>query len=73
LLQFLQAENTVTHFALGHGFYGSIAKRSLEIQCKNYPEIHGLTKGVIATPPPLLYTPLVETDEGESQRERAFR
>jgi len=27
--------------ALGHGLYGSIAKRSLQIQCKNYPKIHG--------------------------------
>ena len=59
--------------ALGHGFYGSIAKRSLQIQCKNYPETHGLTKGGDSNTPPLLYTPLVETDEEESQREHAFR
>jgi len=30
--------------ALSHGFYGSIAKRSLQKQCKNYQEIQGQTK-----------------------------
>jgi len=42
---------------LGHGFYGSIAKRSLQKQCKNYPKIHGQTKGGVAQSP--LNTPLV--------------
>ena len=31
--------------ALGHGFYGSIAKRGLQKQCKNYPKVHAQTKG----------------------------
>ena len=30
----------------GHGFYNSVAKRSLQKQCQNYPKIHGHTKGV---------------------------
>jgi len=31
--------------ALGHGFYCSITKQSLQKQCKNYPKIHGQTRG----------------------------
>jgi len=31
--------------ALGHAFYVSIAKRSLQKQCKNYPNIHGQSRG----------------------------
>ena len=31
--------------ALGHGFYNSIAKLSLQKHCKNYPKIHSQTKG----------------------------
>jgi len=31
--------------ALGHGFYCSITKRSLQKQCKNYPKNHDQTKG----------------------------
>ena len=47
--------------ALRNGFYGSIAKRNLQKQCKNYPKIHGQTRGggrsqlyhdTIATPAP---------------------
>ena len=30
---------------LGHGFYGSVTKRSLQKQYKNYPKIYGQTKG----------------------------
>jgi len=37
--------------ALGHGFYGSMAKQSLQIQRKNYPKIHGQTKGSVAPLP----------------------
>jgi len=39
-----QKTRTVTIEALGHAFYGSIAKRSFQKQCKNYPNIHGQTK-----------------------------
>ena len=28
----------------GHGFHGSIAKRSLQMQCNKYPLIHGHAK-----------------------------
>jgi len=28
--------------ASGHGFYGSIAKQSLQKQCKSYPKVHGV-------------------------------
>ena len=44
--------------ALRNGFYGSIAKRNLQKQCKNYPKIHGQTRGggrsctMIPSPPP---------------------
>jgi len=46
--------------ALGYGFYGSIAKRSLQKQCKNYPKIHSQTKGegVVAHRPPPKYAPV---------------
>jgi len=44
--------------ALGYEFYGSITKRSLQKQCKNYPKINGLAKGVVAPlPPPPLNMP----------------
>ena len=38
--------------ALGHGFYCSITKQSLQKQCKNYPKIHGQTRGAVAQSPP---------------------
>jgi len=44
--------------ALRHGFYGSIAKLSLQKQRKNYLKIHGQTKGSLHRAP--LNTPLVE-------------
>jgi len=44
--------------ALGHGFYCSITKQSLQKQCKNYPKIHGQTRGAVAQSPPPLNTPL---------------
>jgi len=37
--------------ALRHGFYGSIAKQSLQKR-KNYPKIHSQTKGAVAPSPP---------------------
>jgi len=57
LTQFLEA--------LKHGFYGSIARRSLQKQCKNYPKIHGQTRGggvgrTIAPPLPEYATGSVE-------------
>ena len=30
--------------SFGHGFHGSITKRSLQNLCKNYPKVHGQTK-----------------------------
>jgi len=37
---------------LGHVFYGSVAKRSLQQNiAKHYPKIHGQTKGVVALSP----------------------
>ena len=36
--------------ALGHGFYCSIVKRRIQKQCKNYPKIHGQTKGGTIAP-----------------------
>ena len=37
--------------ALGHGFYGSIAKRSLQKQCKNYPKFSQTRGGAVAPSP----------------------
>ena len=47
--------------SLGHGFYGSIVKRSLRKRCHKYPKIHGQTKGAkrLHQRPPL-NTPLVD-------------
>jgi len=35
--------------ALGHAFYGSVAKQK---QCKNYPKIYGQTRGAVAPSSP---------------------
>ena len=35
---------TIDPSGVGHRFHGSIAKRTLQRQCKNYPKVHGLTK-----------------------------
>ena len=37
--------------ALGHGFYGSVARQNLQKQCKNYQKIHHHTKGDSPSPP----------------------
>jgi len=46
---------------LGHGFCGSIAKRSVQKQCKNYQKIRGQTRGGAARSNNPLNTPLHTT------------
>ena len=48
--------------AWGYVFYTSIAKQSLQKQCKNYQKVHGQTKGGRShhrPPPPFEYTTAV--------------
>jgi len=59
--------------ALGHGFYGSIAKRSLQKQCKNDPKVHAQTKGGRShhRPPPM-NMPLVQSDNKNTCKHRSM-
>jgi len=53
----------------GGGFYSSIAKQSLQKQCKNYPKAHGQTEGggaVTPSPPP-------EYPTGRDQSKKVFQ
>jgi len=45
--------------AMGHGFYGSIGKRSLQTQCRNYQKFTVRQGGGRTIAPPPLNTPLV--------------
>jgi len=62
LMQFLTGRNLGQSVeVLGHGFFGSIAKQSLQKQSKNYPEIHGQPKG--SHHRPLEYATTVNTNQ----------
>jgi len=42
---FNRQKSQIVARSLGHGFNGSIAKWSLQKQCKSYPKVYGQTEG----------------------------
>ena len=65
-MQFFNRQKTRT-VALGDGFYGSVAKQSLQKQCKKLLVRSG---GQIIAPPPL-NTPLITTRRGHCTLQHA--
>ena len=50
--KYFKVKYFIVHLYSGHGLYGSVAKQSLQKQCKNYQKIHGQTGGAVAQSPP---------------------
>ena len=45
--KYFKVKYFIVHLYSGHGLYGSVAKQSLQKQCKNYQKIHGQTGGAV--------------------------
>jgi len=59
LTRFLTGRKQKSLEALGHEFYGSIAKRTLQKRCIHYQKVHGQTKEGEVRSHHSLNTPLV--------------